>query len=41
MLIQEKWAKIVDVDVSMKLWEKVNIFRAEDQGEKDASGFRD
>ena len=27
--------------LSMKLWEKVKIFRAEDQGEKDASDFRD
>ena len=27
--------------LSMKLWEKAKIFRAEDQGEKDASDFRD
>ena len=41
MVTQAKWVETVDVWLFYEIVGKVNIFRAEDQGEKDASDFRD
>ena len=40
-ILQVKWVETVDVWLFHEIVGKVNIFRAEDQGEKDASDFRD
>ena len=41
IVIQAKWVETLDVWLFYEIVGKVNIFRAEDQGEKDASDFRD
>ena len=41
MVVQAKWVEILDVWLFYEIVGKVNIFRAEDQVEKDASDFRD
>ena len=41
MVIQAKWVETVDVQLFYEIVGKVNILRAENQGEKDASDFRD
>ena len=41
MVIQAKQVETVDVWLFYEIVGKVNIFRAEDQGEKDASDLRD
>ena len=41
MVTQAKWVETVDVWLFYEIVGKVNILRAEDQGEKDASDFRD
>ena len=41
MVVQAKWVETVDVWLFYEIVGKVNIFRAEDQGEKDASDLRD
>ena len=40
-VIQAKWVESVDVWLFYEIVGKVDIFRAEDQGEKDASDLRD
>ena len=41
MAIQAKWVEAVDAWLFYEIVGKVKKFRAEDQGEKDASDFRD
>ena len=40
MFMQAKWVETVDVWLFYEILGKVNIFGAEDQGEKDASDFK-
>ena len=41
MVIQAKWVETVDVWIFYEIVGKVNFFRAEDQGVKDASNSSD
>ena len=41
MVTQAKWVETVEIWLFYEIVGKVNIFKAEDQGEKDASDFRD
>ena len=41
MVIQAKWVETVDVWLFQEIGGKVNTFKAKEQGEKDASDFRD